>query len=245
MLLVIEIPTVISDEDYEANGQHAWYYHQQLLESTSDPTMRALEYLVHERGLTYETLNHFTVGHVPNGAFHVDDYTDEVPAGHNHLRGYISIPYINERGVTAIRFRAMPGLDGPKYLDLPGAGTWLYNVTAANHGGHTITVCEGEIDTMTAHQMGLHAIGLSGVQKWKPHHRHLLEGYGHIRILADGDEAGREMGERIKIAMPNAFVELLPAPEGMDVNSAYLEAGTEQLLNYWGITPDNTSPEEE
>lgn len=231
---------MLSDADYEANGAAAWFYHQVLGSEPTIEVSNAVEYLMNERGLTADTLARFTLGVVPT---QIED--DQTPAGHNYLRGYISIPYINERGVTAIRFRAMPGHEGPKYLDLAGAGTWLYNVTAANNGGNTITICEGEVDTMTAHQMGLHAIGLSGVQKWKPHHRHLLEGFSHIRVLADGDAAGREMAERIKTAMSSSFVELLPAPEGHDVNSAYLEAGAEQLLDYWGITPDFNTLEEE
>lgn len=231
----MEISTLITDEDYEANGEFAQYYHSALCTLPTVETASVMEYLQEERGLSTDTIGHFNLGLVPTW-----DEEDKVPAGHNHLRGMISIPYMNERGVTAIRFRAMPGSDGPKYLDLPGAGTWLYNVTAISHGGSTITICEGEVDTMTAHQMGLHAVGLSGVQKWKTHHRHLLEGFSHIRVLCDNDDSGvgMELGETIKKAMPNTFVELLPAPDGHDVNSAYLEGGAENLLEYWGISPD-------
>lgn len=226
----MDIPTAITDEDYEANTESAKHYHQVLMDAQEGELW---DYLTETRGLDVKTLQHFLIGEVPAAG-------GDVPAGHNHVRGYVAIPYMNERGVTALRFRAMPGIDGPKYMDLSGAGTWVYNVTAIKHGGSTITVCEGEVDTMTAHQMGLHAVGLSGAQKWKPYHRNLLEGFSHIRVLCDNDDsgAGMELGETIKQQMSNSYVELLPAPPEHDVNSAYLEGGTEHLLNYWGIEPD-------
>lgn len=186
----------------------------------------ALSYL-QGRGLSDESIAAFGLGVVA-----------EPVAGHEKYRGRLCIPYWDMLGPTKVRFRALPGQPGnAKYLDAPGASPRMYNVTAIAKGGDVLHITEGEIDCITANQMGLNSVALPGVQAWHKRYRNLLAGYSVVRVLCDHDDSGvgLEMGERIKSELPDIFVQLLLAPEGHDVNSAYNELGQEELLAYWNL----------
>lgn len=157
--------------------------------------------------------------------------------GDEHVTGRISFVYWNLRGVTGLRFRAAPGMDGPKFMARAGTKDTLYNVTILDQGGDLIYVTEGEPDCVIANQLGLPAVALSGVQKWKPHYDLLLSGYSTIKVICDNDDKGQgaELGEFIKNEMPDAYVQILKAPPGHDLNSAYLELGKEALFAYWEL----------
>ena len=158
----------------------------------------------------------------------------------------MSIPYFDAVGPVTLRFRAMPETETKaKYLDMPGAKSLIYNVTTLLQGGDTIHIAEGEVDCMTLEQMGLNAIGISGATKWAPHWKQLLNGYSKIVVLCDNDEAGLEMGKALKQRMPNTFVQLKPAPEGHDVNSACLALGRDALLDYWNLNSEEENDDED
>ena len=164
-------------------------------------------------------------------------YVAEPIAGDEYMAGRIAFPYWNLRGVTAIRFRATPGMEGPKFMSRAGAVDTLYNITVIDNGGDTIYMTEGEPDCIIANQLGLPAVALSGVQKWKPHFEHLLSGYSTIKVICDNDDSGQgaELGEKIKHEMADAYVQILKAPPGHDLNSAYLEMGKDALFEYWEL----------
>lgn len=161
---------------------------------------------------------------------------DPLP-GDEYLAGRIAFPYWNLRGVTALRFRAAPGMDGPKFMARAGVRDTMYNVSIIDQGGDLLYMTEGEPDCIIANQIGLPAVALSGVQKWKPHYDSLLSGYSTIRVICDNDDngQGQELGEKIKHEMADAYVQILTAPPGHDLNSAYLEMGRDALFEYWGL----------
>ena len=64
-------------------------------------------------------------------------------------------------------------------------------------------------------------------------------------VLCDNDEAGLEMGKALKQRMPNTFVQLKPAPEGHDVNSACLALGRDALLDYWNLNSEEENDDED
>lgn len=215
----------LADEVYEEQGEAASAYIDQLW---SPAGAEALEYLTAERGLTAETIGDFGLGFVAEPA-----------SGHEKFTGRIVIPYANARGITTLRYRKMP--DSPskaKYLDTPNGGTWLFNITCLQDPGSTVNIVEGEIDCMTAVQMGLaRTVGISGATKFMPHWKNLLDGYATIRVLADNDDPGLEMAERIAREFPDAYVQIKAAPHD-DVNTSYLEMGAEALLEHWDIDPE-------
>jgi DNA primase len=197
-------------------------YQDQLQQS-----QEAMDYLT-ERGFSAGTIEAAKLGYVGSA----------VELDHKQYEGRIVIPYLTTTGPVAIRFRTLPGDESgaPKYKDMSGVlgKPRLYNVQAlaADPGGSMLYFCEGEFDTLTASQMGLTAVGCSGVNKWQDHWRMLLEGYDRIRILADNDDKGQgyEMGKTIESKMPKHDIRTILMPEGFDVNSAYLDGGKEDLL---------------
>jgi hypothetical protein len=86
----------------------------------------------------------------------------------------------------------------------------------------------GNCDAITAELCGLPAVGVPGVQTWKPYYRELFLGYREVLILADGDEPGVLFANTVAKALPNARV--IQMPQTLDVNDVYLKEGREGLL---------------
>lgn len=179
-------------------------YHQSLNE-------QALTYL-ESRGLNDEDLlNEYRLGLVTNPE-----------AGHEDMVGRLCIPYQTPSGVVALRFRCIglhdcKELAHAKYLDLPGQQSRLYNVQALQDAGSTIYVTEGELDAITATEVGYPAVGVAGATKWEPHWGRLLEDFEEVLVLADGDESGRKFGKLVRSSVESARV--VHMPDGEDVNS--------------------------
>lgn len=173
----------------------------------------AEEYLVH-RGLDLEVARQARLGVVVN----------PLP-GQEQFVGRLAIPYITPTGPVDIRFRAM-GPEEPKYMGMPGTQTRLYNVRALHEAGDSIAVCEGEIDTITLHyKCGVPAVGVPGVNSWKPHYTRLLSDFETIYVFADGDQPGIDFAKMLSKELQNVIV--LQMPETEDVNSMFLKQGAD------------------
>jgi len=105
----------------------------------------ALPYLA-SRGIAEATARMFRLGFVANPE-----------AGHEPYLGKLAIPYLTPSGVIDIRFRSLNNDSGPKYLSRPGASTHIYNVQALNDDTDFLVICEGELDTIIATQVGFSA----------------------------------------------------------------------------------------
>lgn len=153
--------------------------------------------------------------------------------GHDAYVGRLAIPYVTPAGVKDIRFRAV-GPQEPKYMGLPGNETRMYNVKAILEADSYIAVCEGEIDTITLHhKVGIPAVGIPGVNNWKPHYRKLLQDFETILIFADGDQPGQDFAR--KVSREISGVVIVNMPEGEDVNSMYMLNGEQWLKEKAGI----------
>lgn len=185
---------------------------------------RHAEYLMVARGLSIETVQRFQLGAV------VDPAESDNPAE----LGRISIPYLRPRGPVGIRYRAIDEGVQPKYYQPPASYTPIFNTQAIIDRPEWLVICEGEVDTMTASQAGMPAIGFPGVNSWRDMYATLLAGFEKIYILADNDDKGQggSFAETIIKAVPRARMRLLP--EGHDVNSLYLEAGAEAIQDLLG-----------
>ncbi|MEO3857463.1 toprim domain-containing protein [Acrocarpospora sp. B8E8] len=178
----------------------------------------AWSYLTQTRGLTAQTIDHFGLGVV-----------DDPLAGHEQYAGRLAIPYLAPDGdVLSVRFRRL-GEDGPKYATVAGDIPRIFNAAVLEKNTSRIAVCEGEIDTMTAVQAGIPAIGVPGVSSWRPEWAMPLEQYDVVYVLADNDDTGqgREMGNLIAAQLDNVRVVL--CPRGHDVNSLYLTHGKDAV----------------
>lgn len=188
------------------------------------PGSAAVEYL-ESRGLSGASAMRFRLGYVG------------VPlVGHEQFRGRLAIPYLTRAGVVSLKFRVLPGMDGPKYLYQTGTlAKRLYNPLALFDDRPFICVTEGEIDAITAEQAGLPAVGIAGVDNWQPYFRRVFAGYENVFILGDADDKGQgeTFAESLANLVPNSKVVLMP--EGHDVNSFFVAQGPDALRRKVGL----------
>ena len=152
--------------------------------------------------------------------------------GHELYEGWISIPYITALGnCVGFKFRRLD--DGkPKYGSPTGQKAHLYNVTDITIMSRHIVVCEGELDTVIVSGMlGIPAVGVPGVQAWKPHFAKLFSGYDTVYIVGDNDvkedgsNPGADFSKRVHQELLNGTIVTLPP--NMDINDYYLAYGAD------------------
>jgi DNA primase len=203
-------------------GTTAAEYHKQLM---SPEGAVLLDSLVSDRALSLDIIRQFQIGAVLNPV-----------ASNETARGWVSIPYLSPTGVLTMRFRRPPDSDAPmKYWSPKGTATRMFNTNALLNPGHWIAICEGEFDTIAATQAGIPAIGIPGVQSWKPYMRHALNGFSRVIVLADNDDSGQGAAFGDMIAEQLEEVKVRMAPKGHDVNSSLKEFGIAGLREKFGI----------
>lgn len=174
-----------------------------------------------ERGISEEVAARFQLGTI----------TDPIN-GHEMYEGWISIPYITAlNDCVGFKFRRVD--DGkPKYGSPLGQKAHLYNVTDVLIQSPYIVVCEGELDTViTSGVLGIPAVGVPGVQAWKPHFSKLFSGYDTIYVVGDNDikedgsNPGADFSKRVANEVLNS--QIVQLPPGMDINDHYLAYGAD------------------
>jgi len=182
------------------------------------------EYLA-RRGITKEAAKRHLIGYVTQ---------DNVAVGHEMFVNRISIPFLATAGVVDCRFRSISDDITPKYLSRVGAELTMYNPLAFQVPSDFIAVCEGEVDTITAHTLcQIPAIGLAGANAWKPFYARAFGDYQRVLVLADGDQPGKELGKKIASQIDTAVV--IAMPDGMDVNATYLAEGADGIRRRAGV----------
>jgi DNA primase len=203
----------------ESLTKAAKFYHSALHE--------AEDYLA-ERGITLEQATRARLGVVL-----------EPLTGHENYTNRLAIPYVTRSGVVDLRFRSMD-LSEPKYMGLTGATTHLYNVGAFFRASSYISICEGEIDTITLDMAcGIPAVGVPGVNNWKKHYTRLLQDFEKVFLFADGDSAGTDFAKHLAKELPNLVI--VQMPDGEDVNSIYLKHGVDFFQQKIGSVIDAVS----
>ena len=152
--------------------------------------------------------------------------------GHEQHAGWISIPYITALGhCVGFKFRRLDG-GLPKYGSPTGQKAHLYNVSDVTVMSKHIVVCEGELDTViVSGVLGIPAVGVPGVQAWKPHFPKLFTGYDTIFVIGDNDikedgtNPGAEFSKRVAQEVTNSTIVTLPP--SMDINDFYLAHGAD------------------
>jgi DNA primase len=131
-------------------------------------------------------------------------------------------------------------LSEPKYMGLTGATTHLYNVGAFFRASSYISICEGEIDTITLDMAcGIPSVGVPGVNNWKKHYTRLLQDFEKVFLFADGDSAGTDFAKHLAKELPNLVI--VQMPDGEDVNSIYLKHGVDFFQQKIGSVIDAVS----
>jgi DNA primase len=182
----------------------------------------AAEYLA-QRGITEQVANMFRLGVVKDPLI-----------GHEQYRGRLAIPYVTPTGVIDIRFRSLGDAE-PKYLGLAGAKTHLFNASAILAADNYIAVAEGEIDTITLQACGIPAVGVPGVNNWKPHYTRILQDFDVVYVFADGDQPGQDFAKHLAKELPN--VHTVNIEDGEDVNSLFVKKGSGYIREKIGLLP--------
>jgi DNA primase len=207
---------VPSKQSREFLGEACTAYQQQL-------TAEAREYLTTVRNLSADRQAFFRLG-----------YVDDPLPGHEKYAGRIAVPYLTRSGVVMIKFRSLNDAK-PKYLNLSGQPTRIFNPAALFSHKPYIAICEGEFDAMTAHSQQLPAIGVAGVDAWQSYFDRPLAGYDAVYVLADNDDKGQGIGFAEMVADRVDNVRIIPMPEGHDVNSFVGAEGYSALLDRIGL----------
>ena len=204
-----------------------------LMEATSLyhaslPGSQAEEYLA-SRGLEGPELKKFRLGVVEN----------PLP-GHDMYRGWLAIPYLRwspGQGwcVITMRFRCLEDHEHArhgKYMAHPGSQIHIFNTLSVLRSNDEISICEGELDAISAELMGLPSVGIPGRENWKSHFHRMFKGYERVYILADGDEAGRDFAFDVMKTLPKGRI--INMPDGEDVNSTIKKFGANSVLKKMG-----------
>lgn len=199
-----------------------------LLEEAASLYQQAVDHVgpyLASRGITRQVADTVRLGYVT---------PDNAMVGHEQYVGRLSIPFLTPSGCIDIRWRSITDDDSPKYLSRAGADPHLYNVLAFQEDSDVIAICEGEIDTITAHYLcGIPTVGLPGANSWKPFYSRAFADYRKVLVLSDGDQAGRDLGKRIAQQIDVAMV--VSMPDGQDVNSIYMSEGIDGVRKRVGL----------
>jgi phage/plasmid primase-like uncharacterized protein len=154
--------------------------------------------------------------------------------GDEQYAGMLCIPYLTPTGPIAVKFRSLRPDASTKYLIPTGQATHLYNVTDLHKKSSQIVLAEGEIDAMTLSMLGVPAVGVPGVNNWKPFYRRVFDGYEDVVIATDNDarddgaNPGQELARHLRQELYGSRIAVLP--RGYDVNSLYVEQGREAVV---------------
>lgn len=195
--------------------QAATSYQQQLASDTPAQTYLG------SRGISAAVASTFRLGVVR-----------EPLVGHERYRGRLAIPFVTPSGVVNFVFRcvytdcprckAKPEEGGhPKYLAAIDDRT-MYNVFDLATDSQEIHVTEGELDALTLSQAGFPAVGIGGVDGWKPWYSICLADFADVYVWGDGDKAGRKFSKFLEKEIKARPVAV---PEGEDVNGIWTRRG--------------------
>ncbi len=152
--------------------------------------------------------------------------------GHEHFRGSLVIPVIDENGqvgeVYGRKIRDDLRSGTPKHLYLPGPHRGVFNIAAFADTSELI-VCESLIDALTLWCAGFrHVTATYGTDGWTPEHRAAVEkhGIGRVLIAFDADEAGDRGARQLAAELAETGIETFRVglPRGTDVNEVAVQA---------------------
>lgn len=199
---------VPSDTMREWLGKRLREYQKQF--QNSDEALTYWE----NRGLSRKAAAEFLVG-----------YVERPLTGDARFIKRLAIPYLTPSGVVSFKFRAIDPNNTKRYDKDPGDPGRLFN-TRVLATSTDVVITEGEIDAIAASQCGLAAIGIPGATQWKREWGRIFRNR-NITVLADGDEAGEQFGEKICSYIYGC--KLVVMPPGEDVCSMLQERGEEWI----------------
>jgi len=180
---------------------------------------QALTYLLEKRGLETHTIRAARLGYVPG------DYWDwrtiaglKVPCG-------ITIPWITGETLWAVKVRRAN--DEPKYAQIAGGSSGgLYHGDALA-GARAVLFCEGEFDTLLAHQEadGMVSAVTLGSAASTLNDRWALDLLTVPLVLVAYDVDGAGVKGATRLQMVSNRVHTIEVPEGKDITEYHKRGG--------------------
>ncbi len=234
---VKKLPTALEldADDQQLLMQVVDYYHAELKQNPD-----ALAY-VEKRGLTAKAIDHFKLGfsnrtlgyRLPEknraaGAAirgRLQDVGLLRSSGHEHFRGSLVIPVINENQVLEMYGRKIIQRlrkGTPLHLYLPGSHQGIFNIEALK-SSKEIILCESLIDALTFWCAGYRNVTASyGTSGFTADHLAAFQDYKTERVLIayDRDEAGEKAASTLAAELMREGIDCyrLQFPKGMDAN---------------------------
>lgn len=212
-----------------------------LYESCYDihPKMPAGRYLA-KRGLDLDVVNEHHVARIDDPNLVWDrlqsDFSVESlkraglmsRAGHFlFTRHRLLFFYFDDGWPVYIQGRDITGESRAKELSLEGlVSPVVYNVDLIWERQDRIYLCEGCIDTLSALQMQLPAVGIPGVTGFHPDWFEHFETVKHVVLLFDNDEAGRRQAAELRMQFRKRGIkaDAVYPPPGQDLNDLLVQS---------------------
>lgn len=241
---VKKLPMALDDDadDKALLMQVVDYYHQ-CLKQTSD----ALAYAT-QRGITLEAMDHFKLGFSDRTLGYRLPEKNRVAGsklrgqlqrlgilrdtGHEHFRGSLVIPIINDNAVKELYGRKITNkvkAGTPLHLYLPGPHHGVFNLDALKTHDEII-LCESLIDALTFWCAGYRNVTCSyGIEGFTKAHLTAFQENKIQRVLIayDRDEAGNKATETLVAKLLNEGMDCyrIEFPKGMDANEYAIKVG--------------------
>jgi len=171
------------------------------------PKSKAKDWLL-SRGLTEETIAAFKIAEQVHGE-----------------KCYAVFPYLRDGELINAKYRNPE--DKRDMRQEGGAEPCLFGWHLIDPRARTIAICEGEIDAMTLHQVGIPALSVNagaGNHQWIDNDWERLERFSEIYLCYDQDEAGQKGAKEVANRLGLDRCRVVAFDKAKDANE-YLQAG--------------------
>lgn len=230
---------VLPSKENQAIPDHeifAWVLEQSPL----TPSGRAY---LESRNFSTATLDHFGIGQLgderkllQSARAHFGDERLKKSGlvGEKHSRlflafrsSYLLFPFVDYDNITFIQARRPDGKSEKRWLCPVGLPPPAFNLEVLSLPTSTVYICEGVTDVLSAHQLGMPAIGLVGASA--PIDTNTIERLrGHnVAVLGDSDSAGAGFSQRLVRLLGGQGITAVakPMPAGFNDLNDYLREG--------------------
>lgn len=197
------------DGDEEKSSTLAPEFHKKFIKAMSHPKFTVKQYLLEERKLSEECIEHFELG---GRTIFVDKRGRKKNYGE-----HLAIPYLRDGVCVNMKYRALdPNVEkGFKWKRETGGMTWIFNDAVIDDFDYDeIIIAESEIDAMSLWTLGYqNVIGLTaGAKGFKQAWYERLLRFKKIYLVLDADGAGQEGARLIarRLGLNRCFNVVLP-----------------------------------
>jgi DNA primase len=199
-----------------------------------NPLQRQARDYLNSRGFSDETISRFQLGYLESATSTLSKLIAEFGRDRLHRAGLLSnrraarlalpsnsivFPFLKGAEIVYLQCRLMPEAEGPRWMGLAGLKKPVFNLDVVERA-KTLYVCEGATDVLSAHELGLCAIGLLGSASRAP--MELLQALvgKTVYVTPDNDPAGEAMLRVFKADLEAAGGQAFEkrVPEGRDLN---------------------------